>query len=201
MRFLAWLFVRVAFRLRVKGIDNIPREGGVLVAPNHVSYLDPILAGCCIRRRTFYMARESLFRAPLFAAVMRWSNAFPVRRGRPAPGSFKRALSVLRSGDVLVMFPEGTRSETGRVQEGQRGFGMVASLAGVPVVPVYIAGAFDAMPRGTRRVRFVRVTVEYGEPIMLAPKETGKRDRRYEEACGRVIQEIRRLEEKHCPQG
>ncbi len=201
MRFLAWLFVRVAFRLRVKGIDNIPREGGVLVAPNHVSYLDPILAGCCIRRRTFYMARESLFRAPLFAAVMRWSNAFPVRRGRPAPGSFKRALSVLRNGDVLVMFPEGTRSRTGKVQEGQRGFGMLALLAGVPVVPVYLAGAFEAMPRGTRRVRVVRVTVQYGEPIRLELKGTGKRGRRYAEATDRVMQGIRRLEERYCAQG
>ncbi len=194
--YLIWLLVRLAFRLRIKGMEKVPCSGPVIIAANHVSYLDPLLAGTPIRRKTYYLARHELFRIPVLGTVMRWGNAFPVRRERVGSDSFRRAVDVLRSGDVLVMFPEGTRSETGRLQRGLPGIGLVAALGGASIVPTFVRGSRRALPPGARSIRFVPVTVEYGRPLAVpsVPRGTGRR-RIYQETADRVMDEIRKLEE------
>ncbi len=196
LSYLAWLLMRLAFCLRVKGIENVPCSGPVIIAANHASYLDPVLAGCSIRRQTYYLARHELFQIPVFRTLIRWCNAFPVRRDSAGSDSFRRAVSVLRRGGVLVMFPEGTRSQTGRLQRGLPGIGLVAALGRATIIPTFVRGSRRVLPPGARSVRFVPVTVEYGRPLPApsVPPGTG-RGRVYQETADRVMDEIRKLEE------
>ena len=137
------------FRLRAYGRGNVPRRGGAIVASNHQSFLDPVFFGAAIDRPIDYFARRSLFRGP-FGAFIRALNAFPVERGRADLGALRGALERLQAGRVLLLFPEGTRTETGEVGPFQEGVAALARRAGVPVIPAAVEGAFEAWPRRQR---------------------------------------------------
>ena len=158
------LFV-VVFGIRVFGRRRLPRDGGVLVVSNHQSYLDPVLAAVGMPRPYHPMARESLFRFPPFAWLIRSLYAFPVRRSAADMRAVREALRRLRAGAVVLMFPEATRTRDGSIGRLQAGPVVLAARAGVPILPMVIDGAFEAWPRTSPLPRPRRICVVCGRPV------------------------------------
>ena len=154
----------VLFRLKVSGQHHIPKTGGVLIAANHASYLDIPILGCGVPRRASYMGRMDLFPGPV-GWLMRYLGWIPIRRERVDRGGFEEAISRIKAGGAVIIYPEGSRTEDGRLQPGKPGVGMIVAATGCPVIPAYLAGTFDAMPPGARRIRLQSVRVTYGEPM------------------------------------
>jgi 1-acyl-sn-glycerol-3-phosphate acyltransferase len=166
--FVAWPFSRLAFDFRVRGVEHVPLAGGVLAASNHASYLDPPLLGNATPRVMYYMARADLFRNSAFGALIRAWGAFPIGRKMWSAGGLKEALKKLDEGKLVMFFPEGSRTRDGELGRPMLGAGLLAYLARAPVVPAYIDGTFEALPRGAKSVRPTRVTVSFGPPVDLA---------------------------------
>lgn len=163
-----WVVVRVAatvlFRLRVSGQQHIPKTGGVLIAANHASYLDIPILGCGLTRRASSMGRMDLFPGPV-GRLMRYLGWIPIRRERVDRGGFEEAITRIRAGEAVVMYPEGSRTEDGRLQPGKPGVGMIVAATGCPVIPAYLEGTFDALPPGARWIRLRPIRVTYGAPM------------------------------------
>lgn len=155
----------VLWRWRVDGASNVPRTGGVILASNHQSFLDVILLGGACPRPVRYMARRSLWDNRLLGWIISDWRAIPVNRDRPGKDELRGILETVRGGEVLALFPEGTRTRDGSVGELRGGIGFLARRAGVPVVPVRIEGAFEAWPRGRSLPRRGRVRISFGRPV------------------------------------
>jgi 1-acyl-sn-glycerol-3-phosphate acyltransferase len=155
------LILKVFCRLRVEGIENIP-AGGAVIAPNHQSFWDIPLLGIVLPSRVHFMAKEELFRNPLFSRVIRTLKAFPVKRGAPDRTAIRYAVDLLTKGELLVIFPEGTRSKTGQLGEFEPGIGMIAMKAGTPIVPTAIIGTNQIFGKGTF---FPTITLRFGLPL------------------------------------
>lgn len=162
-------FLRVAFffggGLKVFGQENVPADGPLIVACNHVSHLDPMILGAAFKRPLHFMARRTLFDVPGFAWLIRHNNAFPLDRGGDSRDALRAFGARLEQGNAVVMFPEGTRSPDGALSEMKPGVGMLAVRNLVPVVPVYIWGSYLAWPRGRSYPRPHSLRVYIGEAI------------------------------------
>jgi 1-acyl-sn-glycerol-3-phosphate acyltransferase len=197
---IVWLFFRAVFhtllRWRILGSENVPKQGPVILASNHISNLDPPVVGVGIFRPCAYMAKEELFSNRYFAWFITRLNAFPVKRGTADRASLKKALDLLEQGWALVMFPEGTRSDTGELQEPEMGVGMIAYRSGAPVVPAYISGTNQVMPKGGGfKLRPIRI--RYGRPLQFsAPAGTRPGREEYEAAARRIMEAIRELRDQ-----
>lgn len=143
-------------------VPDLAPLGGLLIAPNHQSYLDPVLVGMAFHRPIHYLARDSLFRTPGFGHLLRAVNSHPVKRGRLDIAAVRTVVNILRSGEPLLMFAEGTRSPDGRLGRFHPGVGNIAARCGVPVLPVCIEGAFECWPRTKRLPVPARVAVAFG---------------------------------------
>ncbi len=159
------LFFHSYIRLDVLGHENIPRSEGVLLASNHISYLDPIILALAVKRQVHSMAKEELFKNAVLKSLMTQLNAFPVRRGRIDRASLKHSLWMLGEGNVLIIFPEGTIPVHGESKEGKPGVAWLALKKNVPVVPVKIIGSDKCLPVGSVFPRMGRVRIVFGEPI------------------------------------
>lgn len=179
------LMLRIAYRalfgLTVTGRERMPEEGPVILASNHASYLDPPILGAAFDRVLAFMARESLFRHPLFSWYIRALNAFPLDREGDPRAAFRTMLGQLERGACVVVFPEGTRTETGRLGPVKGGVGMLAVRSGAPVLPVRIGGSFESWPKGAGRPRLHPLRVEAGEVVCPAADLKGGKARRAEE--------------------
>jgi 1-acyl-sn-glycerol-3-phosphate acyltransferase len=159
------LLARALFRIRFAGAEHIPTTGGVVITPNHVSYLDPILISIPMRRPLHYLALEPFFRVPVLGALMRWHRAVPIHEGEVNEEATRAAFRLLRAGEPLVIFPEGGRSRDGWPEAFRPGAFRLALAARVPVLPVTIAGGFEVWPAGRRLPRPGRITVTYHPPV------------------------------------
>ena len=153
------------FRLRSYGTENIPAEGSALICCNHQSFLDPLMMGAVFQRPISYMARESLFENPVFGHLIRLYDAIPLQRDRIGISGFKMTMRRLKQGKMVLVFPEGTRSKDGQLGELKPGVCALVRRCRVPVLPVGIAGAFDAWPRHRRFPRPAPIAVQIGQPI------------------------------------
>lgn len=188
-----YIILKVFNRLEVIGSENVPEKGGVIVAANHVSYLDPLVIGAALKRRATYMAREELFNIPVIGAFV-MSFSFPVRRGKPQPSTIKEAVKRLKQGELIVMFPEGGRSVDGSLLEAKRGVGVIAAISRMPVVPIFIKGTEKALPVGAKFLCPAKITVIFGNPIESDKEET---DKQYQERISRdIIEAIKNLKVK-----
>lgn len=161
------LFIGIAkilFRFEAHGSAYIPATGAAIIASNHASYLDPPLIGMGVPRPIYYFAKAELFRS-LFRPVLRFVNAVPVNRDQLDRKTLKTILDILRSGKIIVIFPEGTRSDSGELQPPKPGIGMIAYHAQVPVIPAYIKGSHDILPKHATVPRFKKCTVRFGPPV------------------------------------
>ena len=151
--------------LKFFGKENFPSEGGALVCSNHQSYLDPVLIGAMCDRRLNYLARENLFDSRLFGGLIRFYDAIPVRRDGMSLAGLKETLRRLKRKELVLIFPEGTRTNDGEIQPLKAGFCVLARKQNVPLVPVAIAGAYDVWPKTAKLPRRARVCLAAGEPI------------------------------------
>ena len=153
--------------VQARGADRIdPGRGGLLLA-NHQSFLDPVVLGLPLDRSVTFLARDGLFRAPGFGRYLRAMKTLPIARDAPATAVMRAALAAMSAGELVGLFPEGTRTADGSLGELKPGFVTLARRGGVPVYPVGIAGAFECLPR-SRRVPVPgpgRVRVVFGEPL------------------------------------
>ncbi len=152
---------------RVWGVRNVPRTGPVLLLSNHQSFLDPIINAIGCHHRQFYaLARSSLFANPAFGWLIRSINAFPVNRGGVDLAAMRYAIGLLKSGHALLVYPEGTRTPDGITKPFASGTMLLVRRARPVVVPVAIAGAFDAWPKGRKLPHlFGKIAMEFGKPI------------------------------------
>lgn len=179
MRQLWYRFCRIWFRLyfylyhrgRVYNAERLPVQGGIILAGNHVSFLDPPFFGLACQRDVYFMARDTLFRNPLANWILRSWHCVPISRDRGDIGAMRTVLRMLGEGKAVLMFPEGTRSEDGELQEARAGIGMIAARAKVPIVPMRIFGTDRALPRGTSFPRPVKIEVKFGEPFLYSLPE------------------------------
>lgn len=170
--FAAWILFRVlfstCFRWRVFNPERVPREGPVILASNHASFLDPPLIGASLPRPINYLARDTLFRFPLVGAVLRSWNSVPVDREGGGAAGLRQILDRLLAGGGIILFPEGTRTRDGHLQAARSGVGLVVIKSSAPVVPVRMFGTFEAFGRHLRFPRPRRVAVKYGRPVQFA---------------------------------
>lgn len=185
------------YRTRQIGLHNVPKSGSVLLAPNHFSQLDHFFIGIFLRRKIRFMAKSQLFGPPLLTYVYKHGGVFPVRRGHRDEEAFKTAFTLLEQGEMVLVYVEGGRSRSGELGQPKRGIGRLALESGVPVVPVAIHGS--AQVRRWKRLRFPRVTVQFGEPVSFPPEESPSPERQLEVA-GEIFDRVRamyaRLEER-----
>jgi 1-acyl-sn-glycerol-3-phosphate acyltransferase len=171
--FLLTSLSTIFFRPRVLGRENIPLTGPVLIAPIHRSNVDFAFTLFISPRKVFFMAKDSLFKVPILGGLLIRLGAFPVRRGTADRESLGAAEEVLRQGQALVLFPEGTRKEGLQVHTLHDGAMFIAARTGATVVPVGIGGSERAMPHGARFPRPTRIRIIVGKPI-VPPSSEGR---------------------------
>ena len=159
------IFARLFFRIKVSGVENIPTSGGVIVAANHASYLDiPLLAYSLIRHANF-IAKKELCTIPVLGTLLRLLGAIPIDREKIDRPAIREIMKKLNSGNVVVIYPEGTRSLNGKLQAGKPGVGFIVRMSGKKVVPAAIIGTDKAMPSGSWFLRPYPVTIRFGKPL------------------------------------
>lgn len=184
-----FIFLKVFNRLEVIGAENVPSAGGVIIAANHVSYLDPPVIGVSLKRRPVYMAREGLFKIPILGSFIKMF-ALPVKRGKPQPSTIKEAIRRLKKGELIVIFPEGSRSIDGNFLDAKRGVGVLSAMCGVPVIPTYIKGTEKALPVGAKFLRPSKIKVIFGKAISF---DTGTDKKLHERISKDIIDAIKNL--------
>jgi 1-acyl-sn-glycerol-3-phosphate acyltransferase len=180
------------YRVRGIGVKNVPREGALVLAPNHFSQMDHFFVGVYLRRKIRFMAKSQMFGPPVLTYIYKHGGVFPVRRGHHDEEAFKTAYEILRQEGMLLVYAEGGRSRSGEMGEPKPGIGRIALESGVPIVPVAIHGS--AAVRGWKRLRFPQVTVEFGEPLSFAVEESPSRERQLE-AATEVFNRVREMYE------
>lgn len=148
------------YRFEVIGAENFPKEGGILLCANHINALDPPVVGMTAPRTVHFMAKEELFKLPILGPILPKVNAFPVKRGMSDREALRTALKILKSGEVVGLFPEGTRSTDGVLKKGLSGAGFFALRGNADVMPCAIIGPYK---------RFKKVKVVYGKPLLMEP--------------------------------
>lgn len=176
---LARALARFWFGLELRGTENIPAVGPVIITPNHQTYADPPLVTIPIRRRVYYMAWSRLFRIPGLGWLIRRLRAFPVEIDAADPRATREAVRVLEAGHALMIFPEGARSRDGTVGRFKPGAFRLAASLGVPVLPVTISGGHECWPPGRVLPRRGKVTITY-HPLVapdrtLPPREAARK--------------------------
>jgi len=162
-RIVCIIFFKIFYFLKVKNKKNIPQNGGLIIMANHSSFFDPPLVGSATWKRMLkFMARSSLF-IPVWGQLLKWMGSFPVKRGVVDRAAYDALINYVRQGEVVVFFPEGTRSPDGNIQNGKPGTGMLVYKSRAKVLPVYIHNSGRAWPKGKFPRLFVPITVVFGE--------------------------------------
>lgn len=161
-RFIAWVYLRLLFKIKVQGLDNIPKRKPFILCSNHINWMDPltIVTTLPASYRIHFMAKQEIFNNFITSIIFRKLGAFPVKRENADLAAIKTAYHLLKEGQVLGLFPEGSRSKTGRVQKAYNGAALISVRSGVPIVPIAISGPYRL---------FKPVRLYIGEPFVLPP--------------------------------
>jgi len=184
---LALIIFKLLFRFQAKGIQNLPKTGGFILASNHASYLDPIAVGIASKRKLNYMAKVELFRSRFSSWFFFAINVFPVKRDSADLSALKEAMRRVRSGQVLVLFPEGSRRLESFSNEPYPGIGFLAAKLNVPVIPALVEGTEKALPAGAKLIRLTKVSVCFGKQISI------ERRMPYQDIARHIMDSIRHL--------
>ncbi len=201
--FFARQLARLYFRLDTRGSNHVPPLGPVILASNHVSFLDPPLIGAFLPRKIHFLARKTLFDSPLLGWLIRQLQAVPVDRDGGGGAGLKAILDRLGGGAGILLFPEGTRSADGEVKAARAGIGMTVIKSSAPVIPVRIFGAFEAWGRHQKFPRPHRIRIVFGPPLhfekLRAEAETCDKARLkeiYQEIADQLMDAIRGLQQE-----
>ncbi len=149
------------FRIKVYGINNVPKKGPFILASNHFSNLDPMVLGITCPRMLNYLAKEELFNVPVWGWLLYKLGAFPLKRGKNDIAAFKKSLSILSKGLVLMLFPQGARGSS----KTKKGVGVLAKRSEVPIVPVHISNTGSILPPGKKIPCLNKIEVFYKKPL------------------------------------
>ncbi len=191
---LSWFTATIIFRRRVSGREHIPKEGGFMLATNHISYFDPPFVGSSTTRPVWFFAKAELFSVPILGRIIRRTHAMPVKRGTVDRDALKRAVATIKEGKALTVFPEGTRSKIDGFLSPRPGPALIASHAGCPVVPGYIHGAnrLKACFLGREKLRVI-----FGEPISAEEVTATERSKEgYAKLSELIMNRIRALRDE-----
>ena len=163
---ICWLLLKIFWRMEIIGIENLPENGGLIIASNHVSYLDPAVLVASLNRKIYFITKKEVFKNTFVSFILKNLNAFSVNRENVDILSFKKAINILREEKVLGIFPEGTRSLNGELQELKLGVVKIAMKTGVPILPVGIIGTYEIYPQGKKFPTLFKykIIVHYGIP-------------------------------------
>lgn len=156
---------KTLFRWKAYGVEHVPLTGGAILAVNHASVLDPPLGGVGLPRKIWFLGRASLIRNRFIDFIMKCQHMVPITRGEADLGAMKRIIGLIKSGEIVLMFPEGTRSVDGSLGPGREGIGVFVRHAKADVIPCYISGAWQAMPKGAIIPRPRKIKIAYGPVI------------------------------------
>lgn len=197
--FLRW-FMRAMTRtyliglFRVVGAENVPRKGTVIICPSHSGTLDPpMVPAFTPRSDTWSMAKSEYFKGDITEFLFRQYHAFPVVRHTADRIALKRSFDLLKAGQALIIYPEGTRVESGVLASPEPGAGFIAQKAGCPVVAVGLSGTRECLPKGARWPRRVPVSITFGKPFMVASKRPDGTKITHQEAADAIMVEIAEL--------
>jgi 1-acyl-sn-glycerol-3-phosphate acyltransferase len=189
--FCRWLVKVLIFkrtgRLITKGENNIPKTGAAIVAPVHVSHLDPPAVACACHRQMRFMAKEELFKNKFASWLISSLGAYKVRRGESDSESIRISIQMLSQGEALVVFPEGTRGDGKELQELSRGVAMLAKKTNAPVLPVGIVGTHTKLPASASKIGRGDVTVIYGTPFTYAEVAKGSNEKENRELFSQYL--------------
>lgn len=194
---LSKILLKVFFKLKITNQENIPLTGGVLIAANHMSYVDPLALGVALPRPAHPIAKEYLFKNPLFGWLLRRVNAHPIKEQGVDKAIFKEVYQLVLSGKVVIIFPEGERSRNGTLQEGRHGIGLMVSMIkakypNLVIIPAKIIGTDVILPRGAKWFKLAPLEVRFGKPIDLTPFEIQRSKKTYQEITEAIMEGIKR---------
>ena len=193
---VCWLFSPLMARIRVEGLENIPREGPFILLANHQSFLDPILIQSLCPRDLHTLTKSTQFGMRFFSWVLPRINAIPTRRFKVDPQVVRVILRRLSEGHGIGIYPEGERSWDAEIQPFRRGTMRVVLKAGVPVIPCGVSGSYDVWPRWSKRLRRAPVTIRFGEAFAFGPHDDrAERERAVPEATERIREALESLSE------
>ncbi len=184
------IFCKTMGHLETRGVHHIPREGGVLLVSNHVSFLDPVIIGSAASREIHFMARSNAFDIPGLGKLISVYNAYPVNRGAPDLKALRNTISLLKDGNAVLIFPEGTRSVDGTLGKARDGACFIAHRAGVPTIPVFHRGAERMLPRSSSRLRRAKLTVAFGAPLKLTAEAFETKREMYQQMGNQMMEAI-----------
>ncbi len=179
------------WRVRAIGVENVPKAGPLILAPNHFSQMDHFFTGLYLRRKVRFMAKSQLFGPPVLTYVYKHGGVFPVRRGHHDEEAFKTIFTLLEQEEMLLIYAEGGRSRSGELGEPKAGIGRMALESGAPVVPVAIHGS--ATVRRWKRFTFPKVTVQFGEPLHYADRARTRDHERQLEVAREIFDSVREM--------
>jgi 1-acyl-sn-glycerol-3-phosphate acyltransferase len=184
----------IGFQYWAFGQENIIEDGPAIMAANHQSYLDPPLVGITCRAELYFLARKTLFENKLFGSILSRVNALPVDLSGGDLTAVRTIINLLKQGHRTVIFPEGTRSLSGQIQQARPGIGMIIAKTLAPVVPMRIFGSFQAWPKGGK-IKPYPVTVVVGKPIRFKKEDLGAKNREaYQKISEQVLATIAAIE-------
>ncbi len=176
-RFLLRNHLLLFNKMKVTGLENVPMDGPLICACNHISHLDPPAVGSALPRKSHFIAKAELFDQFFLSWYLNAIGMIPIKRGGGAKAMLENAVEVLNSGKLVTFFPEGTRSRTGKPGQPRSGVIVLAALTNAPILPVRISGSYDAMPPGRLLPGFSQIQVAFGEPIVWKPGELDHNNR------------------------
>ncbi len=186
---------RLLLGIKAEGQENIPKKGAYIIAANHRSYLDPPVIASVFPEPVFFVAKEELFRNKIFSIFLKHLAAIPIKRGGLDKEALRRSMKVLEAECRLCIFPEGRRADKGRFEKPKAGVGLLAIKSGVMVLPVYIEGTDEAMPKEAKVPRFFnKIRVIIGKPVRYRKEEICEEDP-YQWVAEDIMRRIRELSE------
>jgi 1-acyl-sn-glycerol-3-phosphate acyltransferase len=188
---IARIGTTMLFDFKTYGRENVPPKGGVLLLANHQSYLDPVLVSVHLSRPVSFLARSNLFENPYFGRFIRLLHAFPVRLGEGDVGAVKEMIRQLNAGNVVNVYPEGSRTNDGEIGPIEKGVALVIRKADAAVVPVVIDGSFRSWRKGSKIFRPHPIRVIYGPPLELEGMKADQIVREIESALRSLMAELR----------
>lgn len=193
-----FILFKACFRFKAFGANGVPNDSrGVILAPNHASYLDPPMFGVALRNPVTYLAKDYLYKPIVFGSILKWLGTLPIKSGTGNDfNTVRDLLRVLKDGKRIVVFPEGTRTADGQLQKPEMGVGFLAMKSKAWVVPVYIRGSYDAFSRHMKFFRCHPISMHFGKPFIPAEDPKFKdQPEPYMAVAERIMAEIRKIKE------
>jgi len=195
---LIYIIAKPLFQYKAVGAEYIPKKGSAILVSNHASYLDPLFVGLGVWRRINYLAKKEIFRTRILTYLLKkLFRTIPVDREQMDRDTLRRIYQLLKNNEILLMFPEGTRSYNGKLMEPKLGIGMIAYNTQARLIPVYIHGSYNVWSRNSKIIRLKPCMVFFGPPVDLKTYYNQEKSKElYKKISEKIMEGIKELEQK-----